>query len=248
MGKVRINVDANMEMLASGQKYTKLKDGETIVWRMAPPMYEDGDYAGFIFWPVFKHFRLKNPADPQRGYATGDLKWHGNDEIGYEDYIMELAQVLLKHGNDAEKKIGDTIKGNQLNHAQGWVCGNKGKGKWSKLRYLPLSKTATADVMGLVKTQDDMDEPCLSDPDEGQAMILTRTGSGFQTKYNPQRTGKIEKLDDIIPDWRDQMHKTREELMSQMELNIHSREEQKKIAKISYPELDWDKLAAEHKL
>lgn len=240
----KINVKANLDAMASDSKFVDVADGEDKVFRFAPPVAENG----LIFYKTFNHYKLKNPDEKDRGIALADLRFHGTDETGREDYIARLSEVLEKHRTSAtEKKIGKDIRGNRRYYAQGWEGTRMDDGtfKWSRCKLLSLPKTAAEKVMKILKNQQTMGEVSAVDPDEGQALIVSREGTGFNTKYAADRSGVKVSLDEIIPDWRKQLY---QDVYAALDLKIYPPEEQKKVARFTYPDLDWDKLESEYDL
>lgn len=237
----KVNVKANLDAMTGDSRFTDVGEGETKIFRFAPSVVE----SGLIFYRTFNHYKLKN--EDGRGVALADLGVHGTEETGTEDYIMRLSEVLQNSDNAGYAKIGKAIRGNQRFYAQGWegFRSEDGTIKYSKIKLLALPKTAADAVLKIFKNQEMMNRPTGCDPDGGQAILVSREGTGFNTKYSADRSGIEESLDATIPGWKDQLF---DDVLKAVKLNVYTVEEQKKIAQLTYPELDWEKLESEHGL
>ena len=238
MAKVfNVNVKAHLDAMSSDSRFTDVGEGETKIFRFGPPVTDDG----LIFYRTRNHYKLKTE---ERGIALADLQFHGTEETGNEDYIAQLSEVLLTHGTDAEKKIGKDIKGNNRYYGQGWEATpmEDGSFKYSKCRLMSIPKTAAEAVLKIFKNQAMMNQAAATDPEKGQAILISREGTGFNTRYSAERSGDIQSLDEIIPGWQDQLF---DDVYEAIMLNVYPPDEQKKIAQFTYPELDWDKLESE---
>lgn len=240
-GTFRLNIQANLDAMTSNSRFLDIGENETKVFRFAPPVVE----SGLIFYRTFNHYKLKN--EEGRGIALADLRHHGTDETGREDYIAELSEALQAHGDDGMAKIGKAIKGNNRYYAQGWELYPQQEGgfKYGRLVLMSLPKTAAEGVMRIFKNQELMSQPNATDPESGQAILVTREGTGFNTKYSAERSGDQVSLADVVPDWEKRLYA---DVYDALKLNVYTREEQKKIAQITYPELDWDMLEKEYSL
>ena len=240
----KVNVKANLEAFSNKSRFEDVKDGETKIFRLAPSVREDG----LLFYRVFQHWNLKDQDD--NSIAVANLGVHGNEETGTKDYIEELSDVLLKHGNQMEQKIGKDLKGNNRYHAMGWKGkpGEDGASEFTfipELKFLSVPKTAAQQTIEIIKKQQYLNEPTLDDSEKGQAVLVTRTGTGFATKYMSERSGQIVALDEIVPGWQDQLIKN---LYDELNLKIYTRAVQKQLAQMPYPDLDWEKLEQEYGL
>jgi hypothetical protein len=238
----RVNVKANLDAMSSESRFTDVSEGETKIFRFAPSVREDG----MIFYMTFNHYKLKS--EEGRGIALADLRYHGNEETGTEDYLARLAEVLESSKDQVWKKIGKGISGNKRYYAQGWegtrvdAAGEAPAFKWSRCKLLALPKTAAEKVLKIMDNQNQMGSPTADDPDRGQAILVSREGTGFNTKYDADRSGVEVALDDIIPGWKDQMF---DDVYDAVMLNIYTPTQQKQVAQFTYPELDWQKLESE---
>ena len=235
----KVNVKANLDAMSGSSQFVDVKEGATVIFRLAPPVREDG----VLFYPVRQHWKFKD----QDGHsiALANLGMHGNDETGTEDYIEELSKVLLAHGTETEKTIGKGIKGNTGYRAQGFEGKPIGGGKQKfdqKIKFLSTCKTVAEAAVQIIRTQQNLEEPTLDDPEGGQALLITRTGTGFNTKYQTERSGRVMDLNEIVPGWQDKLV---EDIYDELSLKIYTRDMQKQIAQITYPELPWDKLEHE---
>jgi hypothetical protein len=238
-----VNISANLEAMSSDSKFSDVKEGEIKIWRFAPPVREDG----LIFYMAFNHYKLKNPDEPDRTIALADLEYHGTPETGTEDYLARLAKVLLDSNKESEKKIGRDIKGNRRYYAQAWegTPVSENKFKWSKLKLASLPKTGAQEVLKILKNQQKLNQPLATDVEKGQSILVSREGTGFNTKYSAERSGVQENLNEIRPDWEDELY---DDVYAVLDLRIYTPEEQKRIAQFTFPDLDWEKLEREHGL
>jgi len=237
----KVNIKGNISNLSSDSKFVDIPENDSVLFRPAPPVRDDG----MLFYPVVNHYKLKDAEG--RGTALADLEAHGNDETGYVDYIARLSKALLESGGDDLKKIGKDLKASRRFYWQGWkaVKGADGTFQYERCRLMAVPKTCATDIMQAFKSMDEFGEAPGCDPVGGQLVRISRSGSGFNTKYRAERSGLVTSLDDIIPDWKTQLF---EDIYDALKLNIVSPDEQKKLAQLTYPNLPWKELEEKHGL
>jgi len=243
MGIGKINVKANLAKMGGGSFFRDVGDGETVVFRFMP-----ADEDGILFIKSFNHWGFKNQ-ETGRGLALADLREHGNEETGYEDYIARLSEVLMDFPDGSrEFEIGDKIKGNNRFYGQGYEMTIQSDGTFKhEYKFLSVPITGAKSVLAVATDCAALGESDFTDSDEGQAVLVGRTGTAFKTKYTASRSGRISSLGDAMPAWKDN-YLTVTEMYSKLKLVLHTPEEQKEIAMFSFPDLDWDMLKTEYNL
>lgn len=238
-----VNVQANLQQMKSKSRYTDIGDGETKLFRFLPPLAGSNNT---VFYLVQLHWKLKD--QDGNNIALADLSVHGNEETGTDDYLTRLANFLQESNNKLYQKIGADIKSTGRYYAQGFegTILKPGEIEFAqKPTLLSLPKTPSKDILNIMDTQINLGEPPMTDAERGQAVVITRIGTGRSTKYTPQRHGKETNLDEIVPGWRD---KAFDDVYGTLGLKIYTPEMQKKIARVSYPDLDWEMLEKEYDL
>lgn len=234
-----VNIKANLQTLKSNSRFRDVGEGETVIFRFAPSVDPKN---GLIFYRTMNHYRFKD--QDGRGLALADLREHGNTETGYDDYITKLSNVLKEHGDETEKKIGKDIEGSNRYYAQGFeaVRMSDGTFKYESNRLLSVPKTAAEAVLKVMERQAMLGELPFTDVNEGQTILISRDGKGRNTKYSAERSGQKVPLDEIVPDWKTQLHK---DVIEALILKVYTPAMQKQIAQLSYPKLDWERLEQE---
>lgn len=239
-GIYKVNVKKNIEAVGGGKRFVDVKPDTTLIFRFAPPVREDGVF----LYPAFNHYRFKDQDGNKT--ALADLALHGNDETGRVDYIAALARVLeelaVEKKDEKLAEIADNISGNTRVYMQGWVGERTDDGlKFDPAIKLAAFTEATSKRIARIAEKNElMGEAHFTDPEGGQAILVSRTGSGRNdTRYTEERSGQIAALDDIIPGWQSTLI---EDVYDALMLNVMTRAAQREIAKISYPQLDWEYL------
>lgn len=230
-----INIKANVNSVRTESIYMDLKQDETRRVRFLPPNRADGA----LFTKIVNHFKLKTEDEPARGMAVACLN-HVEDK---PCYLCELSSVLKKHGDKAERQLGDDIRASARFYATVLVAEKADDGSWEYRgpKLIGLPKTAVEDLNAILLQQDMAGDDFFCDAEKGQDILITRTGSGFQTKYKSMASGKKNNLDDIFPEWEEKFIDKIEDAVG---LTIISYEDQKAAAVRSFgDDLDWDALA-----
>jgi len=233
----KANIKANMDSTKGDKLFVNIKPDTTLRVRFLPPAKADG----MLFFVTGQHFKVKNAEG--KPCALADRCIHAGDP---SDYLEDLSRVLIKHGDDNEKRIGQDIRLSKRWNAQVLVA-EKEDGEWTYFgpKIISLSKTTAEAVNQILMNQDMVGDDHFYDPDMGQDLLITRKGAGFDTKYSVDRTGLKASLDDVFPEWSSKFIADIEDVMG---LNIVSLDEQKAAARRTYPMLDWEALEEDHDL
>jgi hypothetical protein len=236
----KVNVKANVDSTRMDSIFVDIKQDSTRRLRFLPPPNEDGT----LFTKIVNHFKLKSDDDPPRGMAVGC-----NDHFNGEDcYLCRLSKTLKKDGDKAEKKIGDDIRASARFYAPVLVAEKNEDGEWvydQKVKLVGLPKTAVDDISALLVQQDMVGDDFFCDVEKGQDVLITRTGTGFQTKYKISLCGQKMDLNDIMGEDVKEI----EDVVEACNVNLVSNDEQRAAAVRTYgDDLDWDALAEEYGL
>lgn len=224
-----VNISANKKATAKKSVFYDLAPDTATRVRVLPPVTEDG----MLFTVVANHFKLKN--EEGMGTALACLREHGNDEIGTECYLCELSS-FLRNGDKGDKKISNDIYASRRWYLQCLIY-DKDDGYFGP-KLVGLSRTTAEKVQNVLTTQDDVGDDYFCDPDKGQDLVITRTGSGLKSRYDVQPTGKKVALDEIFPEWETQILT---DVYKAIDLKIFDVDEQKKTALRTFgDEVDWE--------
>ena len=238
----KVNVKANLETTKSDSIFVDIKQDSTRRLRFLPPVNEDGT----LFTKIVNHFKLKSDDDPPRGMAVGC-----NDHFkGEPCYYCALSKTLKKHGDKAEKKIGDDIRASARYYAPVLVAEKNEDGEWEyeqKVKLVGLPKTAVDEISSILVQQQMVDDDYFCDADNGQDVLITRTGTGFNTKYKISLTGMKMPLSDVIED--EDAVEGIDDVVEACSVNFQGYPEQRETAVRTFgDDLDWDALAEEYDL
>lgn len=238
------NVQANVKALESRRTFVDVKPDSILIARFLPPAFSSGQ----IFVRTMNHYNFQQPDDKSRGMALACLAEHGTEETGDVCKVCELMEIAedLKDKDPVMKKIAANQGGHPARPR--WygqiLIGEKvdGEMKYEGPYLLALPKTAAEDVVGILKTNEAMGEAYFTDPDKGQAVLVTRNGSGLNTRYKVERSGLIASLDDIFPNWTEK-YLDAAAFMKKLALNVVTPDEQKAAIRDKHGEaIDWAML------
>lgn len=228
------NLKANIESTRRDDLFIKIPIEASMLFRFLNPSNEDG----VIWYKVAQHYKLKK--EEGGGMAVADLRFHGTDETGKVDYITKLCDVLKKHGDKAEKKIGKDMTTSFGWNAQVAVAEKQEDGTFT-YRYpkiLGLPRTGATAVNEVEKAMDMGGGKSPFDVDEGFNIMITHHKES--PWYTAQRAGSPTSLDDIIPGWEEQFI---DDLPGKVSINILTYNEQREAVMRTFAaELDWDLL------
>lgn len=226
----KVNIGANAKATERKTVFHDLKPDTTTQLRVLPPVTEEG----LIFTKVTNHFKLKN--EDNYGMALACLEDHGNDETGEDCYLCALVKYLRKTGDKGDIKIANDLRASPRWYLQALVY-DSDTGTYFGPKLIGLSKTTAETVNDLLVQQENSGDSFFCDPDEGQDLMITRKGTGLNTKYTVSLTGRKASLDDIFPEWTD---KILTDVYAAIELKIQDQDGQKRAAYRTFDdELDW---------
>jgi len=228
------DVAANATLVRGDQKFFNIAADTAEMIRFLPAPREDG----LIFYPVTNHYGLVN--QDKRNIALACLHQHGGGDTE-RDCLLCASAKALSEGSPAEKEIAARLKPSTRHYAQivrAEVSNGQIKG-WSRPMLLQLPKTAAQTILGIFKSQQTFGDDLATDTDRGQAIIIRREGTGFQTKYPAERSGTKVGLDEIRPTWGDEFM---EDLYEEIGLNVADRGLQAAYLRISFPAVKWDEV------
>ncbi len=235
----RVNIKANVESTRSDSIFVDVKADTTKRVRFLPPTTAEGT----LFTKIVNHFRLKTDDDPPRGMAVACNEHFSNEPC----YLCNLSRTLKKHGDKAERKIGDEIRASARFYAPVLEAEKDENGEWvydQKVKLIGLPKTAVEEISALLVQQDMVGDDYFCDVEQGQDLLITRTGTGFNTKYKISMTGIKMDLNEIAPEIE-----AMEDVVEACSLNTHTNEAMKEAARRTFgDDLDWTALADQFKL
>ena len=232
------DIQANLNATKQSGLFRNVKEDETLVVRFFPPASEDG----LLFRKARNHYKIKD--DNNKPIALACLEEHGTEDTGYECWLCKLVLALGK-GDTTEKEFGKQLRANDSHYAQVLEANKKDDGSFNYAGpfLLRLPKTAASSVNKIMGNQHMMGEPYFCDVDAGQNLMITRTGTGFNTEYHVDRSSSQTSLDDIFPAWAEKFF---DDILGTVNLNIIDPSLQKKYAQLTFGDkLDWGMLEAE---
>lgn len=227
------------QFLRSNDKFFNIKDGQTALLRFLPAT----DGAPSIFYPVANHHGFQRE-DGDGAAAIACLSVHGVAATGRKCLLCDVL-VYAKAAKNAtfDSFIKDSGK-RQRYYTQVLVAqqGKDESGKavvkdWSRPMLIQWSQTAKDDIHVIAEAQQNSGDDLFYDPDNGQALMITRNGTGFDTKYRPERSSIKVSLDVIRPTWGDEFI---DNIYKAVGLNIYARDVQRQYLERSYPKIDWE--------
>lgn len=235
------NVQANLNASKSKDTFVKVDENSTLRVRFLPTTHPEG----LLTYTTTSHFKLKEEADDGgvKGMALACLNEHGEGEAAC--YICDLIKALNKTGDKGMAKIAKQLRGSTRYNYQVLVAEKQPNGEWSygKPKILGLPKTASDDLAQLLANMELMGQPDFADVEKGQDILISRSGTGINTKYRIDRTGVQVNLDEVYPGWDKDFI---EDMWDALGLRTFSREQMKQAARFTYSEeIDWEMMADE---
>lgn len=241
----KVNVKKSVASTGSSGVYADIKPDSNNLLRVLPSVQDE-----IIFYPVSYHYNVKR--DNGKTFWPACTHQHGDDRTGRSCYFCKLSRIaeeqLVPLPVELRSKFKDdqcALRSNRKFYAQVLVGTKDDRGghTWSRPLIIGLPKTAADGVNEILSNQDEMGEPLATDPDEGQPVIIKRSSTN---RYTVQRTSSPAKLDDIYPNWLEEMY---DDVVAKVKLEIHTPEEQKELLKLhTFPGLDWDMLENDYDL
>lgn len=205
------NVDRTSKGVARGTVYLDIKPDQSLNLRFTPTSNEDGD----VFFESAQHFKFKHEGE-KRAFAC--LRVHGNADTGTECPICEALEAAEATMTKKDfKKFADLHKQSLRWHAQVIPVYPEDAPKADQTFIIGLSQTTAQKVSKILKNERDMRQPLLTDPDEGQIIQISRTGSGFNTEYDVLPLGVRVSLDTLLPTWESKFLNTEKALKLRVE-------------------------------
>lgn len=192
---VPVNVERTTKSTEKRSVFLDIKPGQTVNLRFTP-VSEGQD--GQLFFISAQHYKLKENGQA-RTFAC--LNNHSPDkEICPACEALERAPGIL--GKDTAEKLSDLHGVSYRWHAQVVPVPKEGQEKPDQTYIVGLSKMTADDVSKILKMEKDNRQTLLVDPDQGQAIQISRNNAtGFATRYKVLPTGIRLSLDDLLPGW-----------------------------------------------
>lgn len=234
------NVEANAQALRGDSKFLSIAPDTSELLRFLPAPRADG----MVFYPVTNHYGLVN--QDKKKVALACLAQHGTTETGKRCLLCAVNEYFASNGEELglDEDTANRLRPTTRFYAQVLraVRSNNKVVGWSKPMLVQFSQTAANDIQSIFQNQQQFGTPLATDPDKGQALIVTRTGTSFKTKYKAERSGDVVALDEIRPTWADEFM---DDLYKQIGLNIVAPSTQLAYLRVTFPGLDIEKIVEE---
>ena len=249
MGKFHdIDVEATLKATERKSIYLSVAADSDKLLRFLPTVNDDGN----LFALNINHFGLE---EDDRGVAYGCLNEHGEGNCP----LCKVAYFLMDSEEKGHEKVGKTIKPSNNWYAQvldgrsvpvkdkeGSVVLNKNGAPVSEIKWfgpylMRFSKTGADSVSAILRAQVRAGEKFITDPKNGKAVVFTRTGTGYDTKYTAITAGDPVNLDKVFPTWKEDAF---DNLLEKMEIKLRS-SQQMIAAAVAAHSLDWETILAE---
>ena len=242
--KFKANAAANRAVTERKSLFMSLPVGTTTM-RIIPRYDPEGLEKGLLFVPQKLHYDIKggfvdifNP-DTKRRIAPACLQEHGDGNC-YMCHVIDW----LKAGDDqrlAAIAKEDLYPSEQL-QCQAWILDPSSK-TWYGPRIVKVPKGVAGELSDKITVAEDNDMVPWSDPDEGQRVAVTRTGTGqFGTTYTVDLVGRPESIESIASGWWEQCFK---DLPTKLDVKVLNIDQQKELLVTAHPEWPWDKIEAD---
>ena len=238
------NVQANLNAAKSKDLFVKVDENATMRVRFLPTNHPEG----ILTYTTCSHFKLKEATDDggTKGMALACLEEHGE---GDKCYLCDLISALKKSGDKGHAKIANHLKVSTRYNYQVLVAEKQNDGTWKydpRPKVLGLPKTAHEDLAQLLANMELMGQPDYADIEQGQDILISRSGTGRDTRYRIDRTGEMTNLDEVDPGWDDAFI---EDMWDALNLRVFTREQQKAAAQFTFgDDIDWEQMQDEYGL
>lgn len=191
------------------------------------------DGASTIFAKSVLHYTVKTK-DLQRNIAPACLEEHGKGDC----YICKFTEWMKAQEDAVLQEIGDGLYPNNGLSVQAFVL--DATKAWAGPYLVGIGAKLATEMSNLLVMANDNDIPYFCDPEMGEAVVVSRTGTGkFDTKYQLMQTGKRASLDTIIPDWEKRIFK---DLWKKLDVKVLTAVEQKEALMRTFPDLPWKEI------
>jgi hypothetical protein len=190
----QVNVDRTEKGTAGKSLFLDIPSGGSVQVRFTPTSIPTGE----LFFESSQHFKFTENSE-KRVWACLNVHGKGNCPVCQ---ALDNASGIM-----TDKEFKAFIKeygASQRWHAQVLPVPKEGEGKPTQTFLLGLSKTTAQKVSKILKIELDNRQPLLSDPDQGQTVVISRNnGTGFSTRYEVMPSGLRVALDTLCADWAD---------------------------------------------
>lgn len=231
-----LNIEASEKALLGPKKFVDVKPNTTRMIRFLPPA------SPTLFVQSANHYKIKD--QDGRGIALACLRMHGTEESGTACWVCDLIEYLTNSGLKANEQIAKDLKAGLKDYAQVCVGEQQADDTWKydKVQLLGINSKGGQAVLDVGKRQKLIKQPLFCDADNGRSVLITRTGSGFNTTYTAQACDTPESLDSIRPTWVDEYF---HDMTAALDLKVYTRDMQRAYVKLTFADrLDWDAIGA----
>lgn len=228
------NVQRNKKVSRANDVFFSIAPETTARLRFMPP----ADESGLLFALTVNHFKLQDAEGRPIAVACANQHGEGNCPV------CAAVTWLYQNGNKDEKKIGSELRASARYNAQVLVAERVGDGwEYEGPRMVAFSKTVHDNIIQILENQEMVGDPDFTDPDEGQDLLISRKGSGLNTEYTVDRSGKKMALDTAFPAWTEKFWT---DLYKVLGLRILSHNEMIEVLQSTYAkQLDFDAMRAD---
>jgi len=234
---------ASQEMTKTPSLFFDMKEPGTYLMRILPRL----DNNPAIYIKSVLHYGFVDPDDPERRIALGCLEHHGTDGTGDDCLLCKVAAWLCAQDDPTLNKMGagyGSIGAVHVTYIQAWVK-DLATTKWHGPHLVKIAagpKGVAPKLSALLSMAENLNQPVFVDFDDGQAIGITREGTGRNTEWSVQSSGVFGSIDDIDPKWLDKVIK---DVPAKLNVKVWSQEDQWDAVMRAYPGLPWDLIGKE---
>lgn len=194
----KVNVAANRDVTAGRTLFVKLPANSSIKIRIIPPLADQVMVdAGMLMFPAFNHYQFKDGGE-DRAWACLARHVRGV-KCPIDQLVKPYVAKNSKHGTEIQRKTAKNIRVNSRFYVQCLVAGKEDEGP----KLFALAKTAADDINERLAMQEAEQLPYASDTINGEWIVVSKKGSGMNTRWKAQGTGVQVSLDELYPSWRE---------------------------------------------
>lgn len=199
------------------------------------PQFKKGERS--LFCKTTLHYTVKTE-DGQRNIAPACLKVHGSGNGEDFCYICAFIDWLKETGDPMLMKVADDLFPSETLNVQAFV--QDAAKEWVGPHIIGVGKKLATEMAGLLNMARDNDLPFFCDPDEGETLVIQRSGTGkFDTKYQLMQTGRRQSLDVLVPNWEKRVFR---DLWAKLDVKVLSPKDQKAALYRTYRDLPWREI------